>query len=455
MLVAVPCGHAGLCAECADDAHPGGRGKGVCVRCDGEVTRLRNPVDSLTCNVCFDEVHASYLAAVGTCGHTLCASCAVGYARSALGDVQQHVKKEGIRCPLNYSGCESYVTIDVLEKLVARKLRQGTDVVPMDAGEFDRLARFIDEAHIALHERFYCTHPTCGRMFSVPHRDLMKRHAAGGAAVAGVRGLLTRARVGAISLSQRGLAGRRVAWGSNRGTRRAVVRDEDEPDVELAAVQPPPAPVDDDPSVEQLKKQLGSSPPFATCPFCERASCVRCNVPAHRLVTCAEVAAGTAGDTLTVQFVRATSKGCPRCGFRITHAHGHACHHIKPGTGCPNCGHHFCFACLKPGTSGSVCGCRLFCSNDGLLDRIALQPRATGAGPRRRVLAPRRRRGIWLRRPRWLRASPRPRDAAAGTRTTRSAAARSATCARRGGPASSATAAASSASASYRRGPRM
>lgn len=40
-------------------------------------------------------------------------------------------------------------------------------------------------------------------------------------------------------------------------------------------------------------------------------------------------------------FVLATTKACPSCGFRSTHAHGHACHHISPAKapkrgGCPN-----------------------------------------------------------------------------------------------------------------------
>ena len=125
---------------------------------------------------------------------------------------------------------------------------------------------------------------------------------------------------------------------------------------------------------DSLRGRIEAEPPFATCPYCERASCVRCKVPAHRLVQCSDVATGGDGDALTAAFVSATSKACPRCGFRITHSHGHACHHIKPGSGCPNCGHHFCYACLAPGTSGSVCGCRLFCSNDGILDHVALAP---------------------------------------------------------------------------------
>ena len=72
-----------------------------------------------------------------------------------------------------------------------------------------------------------------------------------------------------------------------------------------------------------------------------------------------------------MDFIKVTSKQCPKCGFGVTHFHGHACHHIKPVTGCPNCGHNWCYRCRKPGKSGNHCGCRLFCQNDGL-DRNAV-----------------------------------------------------------------------------------
>ena len=41
-------------------------------------------------------------------------------------------------------------------------------------------------------------------------------------------------------------------------------------------------------------------------------------------------------------FIEATSKPCPECRFRVTHWHGHACHHIAPSGGCPRCKIGFC-----------------------------------------------------------------------------------------------------------------
>ena len=36
----------------------------------------------------------------------------------------------------------------------------------------------------------------------------------------------------------------------------------------------------------------------------------------------------------------------PACGAPCERPRGHHCHHISPGTGCPGCHTHFCFACL-------------------------------------------------------------------------------------------------------------
>ena len=66
-------------------------------------------------------------------------------------------------------------------------------------------------------------------------------------------------------------------------------------------------------------------------------------------------------------------KGCLHCGYRITHYHGHACHHIRPGSGCPNCGTHLLLVppARPPGTD---CGCRLFCLNDAILEHLERDP---------------------------------------------------------------------------------
>jgi len=48
-------------------------------------------------------------------------------------------------------------------------------------------------------------------------------------------------------------------------------------------------------------------------------------------------------------YILATTKKCPICQFGVTRYHGHDCHHISPGSGCPNCHQHFCYVCLSSG----------------------------------------------------------------------------------------------------------
>ena len=123
--------------------------------------------------------------------------------------------------------------------------------------------------------------------------------------------------------------------------------------------------------------RAGSARPKVICPHCNTASCARCKILWHEMLSCDEVEAMKSAQkdsSGTDAYIDATSKACPRCGFRISHYHGHACHHIRPGTGCTNCGHHFCYRCLRPGHSGSACGCRLFCDNSNIQSCLVQEP---------------------------------------------------------------------------------
>ena len=52
-------------------------------------------------------------------------------------------------------------------------------------------------------------------------------------------------------------------------------------------------------------------------------------------------------DDASAKFIASTSKPCPKCKLLAQHPHGHHCHHISPGGGCPGCGTNFCYKCLK------------------------------------------------------------------------------------------------------------
>ena len=230
------------------------------------------------------------------------------------------------------------------------------DLVPLAAEEYDRLARFFDEASVPILERFYCAHSDCARLFAVPHRDQLVKYAQTSFDDTPST-FATSSRLGTDTVrSLRARLGRALFRGAAGPVHVAQpVADLEREEAEDSLFQ---------------RRKFADVPPWASCPFCARDSCVRCNVPAHPLAACG----ASPDETATRAFIRATSKACPQCSMRITHSHGHACHHIMPGRGCPNCGTHFCYKCLRRGTSGAACGCLLFCQNDGVRDHIQTHP---------------------------------------------------------------------------------
>ena len=87
-------------------------------------------------------------------------------------------------------------------------------------------------------------------------------------------------------------------------------------------------------------------------------------VEAERRARAEAEAARRAAEAAAAPLPEDAFKRCPGCGEGIQHPRGHACHHIKPGTGCPTCGTHFCYVCLSTGAeneaargSRSRCAC--------------------------------------------------------------------------------------------------
>jgi len=130
-----------------------------------------------------------------------------------------------------------------------------------------------------------------------------------------------------------------------------------------------------------LTVQLACEAPRVTCPHCKTVMCPRCKIQAHAAITCQEVqamsspGASSSSGTKSARLISATSKACPCCGLLISHYHGHACHHIQPGRGCPNCRTHFCYACSKVYVRARPqCTCSLFCSSNFLQINIIQTP---------------------------------------------------------------------------------
>ena len=331
LVVDAPCGHRSLCRPCAEEFR-GFNGE-VCSRCR-EPSALCDPARSLMCSVCCDQIGAADLVTLDTCGHTICVGCSADFVRSALGDVAGQVVAAGLSCPLRPTGCSGVVHLSTVRRLVTLDTTRNAEVLPITEEEFSRVERFIAEASIPETQRFYCTYKDCAKVFAVDRDDVP------------LDGVVRSLR----------LKMKKSAWPSAKAVNRLRGRVAPDDDARGAPDAEP-------------------APFFVTCVYCQRQSCFYCKIPAHRALTCAEARAiGEGDESTTTDLIAATCKNCPKCGFGVTHFHGHACHHIMPVTGCPNCGHHFCYRCLRPGHSGSACGCRLFCQNDGVAGFVAWEP---------------------------------------------------------------------------------
>ena len=105
--------------------------------------------------------------------------------------------------------------------------------------------------------------------------------------------------------------------------------------------------------------------------------CPECKRPHHpNQPDCAKAKAEKL--SLTDAVISATTKPCPNCGFRTSHYHGHSCHHIAPGSGCPQCHKHWCYSCgmsppngrRMPGYCPSSPRCRLNCESASITDHL-------------------------------------------------------------------------------------
>lgn len=63
-----------------------------------------------------------------------------------------------------------------------------------------------------------------------------------------------------------------------------------------------------------------------------------------------------ADEAVNGEYITLTTKPCPNCGYRVERSHGHECHHISPGGGCPRCQTHFCFVCFSTYAQNAAAG---------------------------------------------------------------------------------------------------
>ena len=284
--------------------------------------------EEATCPICLTE--RSVFQCTVACSHSLCTRCAVSYLRSALGDVQAMITCKGVRCPMHTSGCTAYIGALDAAKLLTQNdarlvQRMGNEVLQSARGT--PLQRFV------------------GRLFGYMPDDPSDLSLS----IKEVRQLERHMVEAAIPPDQQ-------CWCPKCGL--LVLRAPLAPPSRLNRLTCRPCCGRDFPHDVQ-------------CPHCGHEWDMN-----HR--------DDDQGSVATSTLVWVTSKACPNraCGQRISHFHGHGCHHISPLTdGCPSCHQHFCFVCRRRhGTPGVFrfhpsCSHRSsFCVNENIMANIVQLP---------------------------------------------------------------------------------
>ena len=129
--------------------------------------------------------------------------------------------------------------------------------------------------------------------------------------------------------------------------------------------------------LNDMAQDMTQKPPsLFKCHWCATKMCTKCKRPWHpNTMDCAK--ASQEKESVTQRNISATTKPCPKCNFRVSHWHGHACHHISPSTrGCPSCHTHWCYSCgtagkKSPGYCNSSPKCRLNCVSTDVVNHLS------------------------------------------------------------------------------------
>lgn len=323
-------------------------------------TNNLSATETEACPICMTE-DASF-APASSCGHSLCVRCTVQYVRGALGDAQSQVLPLGIRCPLHATGCTAHISpTDVVRLLSRADAKRHAD---LESGGNDANRKAAPGLAGALLTQLSFVGERVGPMWratfggqrgaaALPERHLTLDE---------VHRLHRFTVEAAIPPSQR-------AW-CPQCTMLVLLPEEHDGrgGARLSRAQ-------------RLRAWISGGcnglsqrrPQDVQCPHCRH----RWDVRATRDAAYA--------DQATKAYILATSHACPNreCGQRISHYHGHACHHISPLTnGCPKCHQHFCYVCGRahgwPGGGyqkhplckhGSS-----YCKTSGILEHLELEP---------------------------------------------------------------------------------
>ena len=315
-----PCFCKFLCVLCSVEFRSKAGPK--CFSCDqpSQVIDTRGTLSTKKCMFCFEEWDSSHTFTAGSCFHTVCVGCATAAVRAAVGNAASWAEEDaaGVNCPM--LRCKARMTTTTLCNLV----RVSQDVLPDDRA-------------------------TCGN----PERPIE-------------------------ALTQ------------------------EEMDRLVRFLHEASIPIDRKAQCQNIPAcgRIIDVPPSTTplphaCPYCAKTICRACKKADHAGLSCEDAAAEAdeakvaeakadeakaaeaKANEQSIALTNATSKPCPHCGVRVTHYHGHGCHHIKPvfgnpKSGCPRCHQHFCYCC---GATEKFHECTFgntrrswstFCSNDAI-----------------------------------------------------------------------------------------
>ena len=357
--------------------------------------------ENTDCPICFGA--APTFSAAG-CDHAICQSCAVQYVRGALGDAQSQIFPEGIRCFMHMADCECHISAEAAATLlskdekkrldalaatgealpgtpahlerqkslgskafrwinnawaqrnvapwirqgIAARLGRGTaaGLPPPDEHltleEVRKLTRFMLQQAIPEGMRTFC--PKCKLLVLLPQAKLpphLREQPAAAAAAAGK-------------------SSSRASTSTEHVTTRPTTNEK---------------------VVKALKMVFGCGCCALPLPPDNDVTCPHCS---HRWTPGHATGDQSYDERASRALINLTSRACPnpRCRQRISHFHGHDCHHISPGTnGCPYCHQHFCYVCGRkhgsPGTYSRNMLCphgSSYCDSRNIVENLVLTP---------------------------------------------------------------------------------
>jgi hypothetical protein len=303
------------------------------------------------------------------CGHALCPQCAVSYLRDSLGNAQALIAPEGVRCPMHVSGCAHFITaIDARVLLTARDTKLAADIAAR--GEPLPGMPHPSSAHIEFLRPLAKVLPPS--LMSAAERQVARFFGGLGVSSAGSGSGATSSTGDELHLSldelkrldrfaiEAAIPEELRRW-CPRCTMLVLLSEDKAQQLQQERSERERA----GSRGQVLVVRLNQARQRLSQLFCAMAlrRSGRARHEQSQDVICPhcnwkwDLRAG-AGDAsyderASQAYIKMTSKACPNpgCGQRISHFHGHSCHHISPGTnGCPNCHTHFCFVCLRAHT---------------------------------------------------------------------------------------------------------